>query len=109
MNRFWRKLGFNKTLSKKSRYDKNPEWNAKRLELSDVAEKVPNGSNITIGSTSATAHATLSAIVYVFVQRSHRAQIAAGGGGYSLCFEINLRAAAPILSHFVNAVLAFMI
>jgi acyl-CoA hydrolase/GNAT superfamily N-acetyltransferase len=63
MNRFWRKLGFNKTLSKKSRYDKNPEWNAKRLELSDVAEKIPNGSNITIGSTSATAHATLSAIV----------------------------------------------
>ncbi|WP_232787977.1 hypothetical protein [Paraglaciecola sp. MB-3u-78] len=35
----------------------------KRLELSEVAGKVPNGSYITIGSTSATTHATLAAMV----------------------------------------------
>ncbi|AGH46504.1 hypothetical protein [Paraglaciecola psychrophila] len=63
MNKFWRILGFGKTLSKKSRYHRKPDWQAKRLELANVAEKIPNGSNITIGSISATAHATLAAIV----------------------------------------------
>jgi acyl-CoA hydrolase/GNAT superfamily N-acetyltransferase len=63
MNNFWRILGFGKTLSKKSRYHRKPEWQAKRLELANIAEKIPNGSNITIGSISATAHATLAAIV----------------------------------------------
>ncbi|MFT5542094.1 MAG: acyl-CoA hydrolase/GNAT superfamily N-acetyltransferase [Glaciecola sp.] len=63
MIKFWRKLSFGRTLSKISRYNKKPDWQAKRIELADVAEKIPNGSNITIGSTSATAHATLAAIV----------------------------------------------
>jgi len=63
MNKFWRMLGLGRTLSKKSRYDKKPEWQAKRLELVDIARKIPSGSNITIGSTSATAHASLAAIV----------------------------------------------
>ena len=49
MNKFWRILGFGKTLSKKSRYHRKPDWQAKRLELANVAEKIPNGSNITIG------------------------------------------------------------
>ncbi len=63
MIEFWRKLSFGRTLSRISRYNKKPDWQAKRIELADVAEKIPNGSNITIGSTSATAHATLAAIV----------------------------------------------
>ncbi|MFT4653950.1 MAG: acyl-CoA hydrolase/RimJ/RimL family protein N-acetyltransferase [Patiriisocius sp.] len=63
MTKFWRMLGFGKTLSQTSKYNKKPDWQAKRIELADVAEKIPNGSNITIGSTSATAHATLAAIV----------------------------------------------
>lgn len=56
-------LGFGRPLSKNSRYSRTPDWQAKRLELVDVARKIPNGSNITIGSISATAHATLAAIV----------------------------------------------
>ena len=63
MHNFWRLLGFGKTLSKTSRYDKKPQWQAKRLALNNVAAKIPNGSNITIGSISATAHTTLAAIV----------------------------------------------
>ncbi|MFT5313977.1 MAG: acyl-CoA hydrolase/RimJ/RimL family protein N-acetyltransferase [Paraglaciecola sp.] len=63
MHNFWRMLGFGKTLSKTSWYNKKPQWQAKRLALADVAATIPNGSNITIGSTSATAHATLGAIV----------------------------------------------
>lgn len=63
MTKFWRVLGFGSTLSNTSRYNKKPNWQAKQIELSDVADKIPNGSNITIGSTSATAHATLAAIV----------------------------------------------
>ncbi|MFT6269063.1 MAG: acyl-CoA hydrolase/RimJ/RimL family protein N-acetyltransferase [Alphaproteobacteria bacterium] len=63
MAKFWQMLGFNRSLSKTSRYNKQAGWQAKRIELADVAEKIPNGSNITIGSTSATAHATLAAIV----------------------------------------------
>jgi acyl-CoA hydrolase/GNAT superfamily N-acetyltransferase len=63
MNGFWRFFGFSDALNKKSRYAKESTWLAKRLELSDVAGKIPNGSNITIGSTSATTHAILAAMV----------------------------------------------
>ncbi|MFT6779474.1 MAG: acyl-CoA hydrolase/GNAT superfamily N-acetyltransferase [Paraglaciecola sp.] len=63
MHDFWHLLGFKPSLNKKSKYNKNPKWQAKRLSLSDVAAKIPNGSNISIGSTSATTHATLAAIV----------------------------------------------
>ena len=63
MGGFWHRLGFKRPLNKKSKYNKNPKWQAKRLELVDVASKIPNGSNIYIGSTSATTHATLAAMV----------------------------------------------
>ncbi|MFT4938792.1 MAG: acyl-CoA hydrolase/GNAT superfamily N-acetyltransferase [Paraglaciecola sp.] len=63
MNGFWRFLGFSDALNKKTKYLKNPVWLAKRIELSEVSRKIPNGSNITIGSTSATAHATIAAMV----------------------------------------------
>jgi acyl-CoA hydrolase/RimJ/RimL family protein N-acetyltransferase len=63
MTKFWRMFRFNDILSRTSRYNKKPDWQAKQIELADVAKKIPNGSNITIGSTSATAHATLAAIV----------------------------------------------
>jgi acyl-CoA hydrolase/GNAT superfamily N-acetyltransferase len=63
MGGFLRMLGFKRPLNKKSKYDKNPIWHAKRLELADVAAKIPNGSNISIGSSAATTHATLTAMV----------------------------------------------
>jgi acyl-CoA hydrolase/GNAT superfamily N-acetyltransferase len=63
MNNFWRFFGFSNALNKKSWYAKDHAWLTKRLELSEVAEKVPNGSYITIGSTSATTHAILAAMV----------------------------------------------
>lgn len=63
MGSFWHMLGFKSPLNKKSKYDKNPIWQAKRIELVDVTAKIPNGSNISIGSSSATTHATLAAMV----------------------------------------------
>lgn len=60
---FWRKLRFKRPLNEESLYLQNSSWQAKELELEQVAAKIPNGSRIFIGSTAATAHATLNAIV----------------------------------------------
>ena len=60
---FWRKLRFKRPLNKESSYQSTTEWQAKKLELDDVAEKIPNGSRVYIGSTAATAQDTLNAIV----------------------------------------------
>ena len=60
---FWRKLGFKRPLNEGSEYQANPQWQAKKLAMQDVADKIPNGSRIFIGSTAAMAHATLNAIV----------------------------------------------
>lgn len=60
---FWRKLRFKRPLNEESSYQSTTEWQAKKLELDDVAEKIPNGSRVYIGSTAATAHDTLNAIV----------------------------------------------
>lgn len=60
---FWDKLRFRKPLNEASAYLDNPLWQAKKLDFEHVAKKIPNGSRIYIGSTAATAHKTLNAIV----------------------------------------------
>ncbi|MBE1298682.1 MAG: GNAT family N-acetyltransferase [Alteromonadaceae bacterium] len=60
---FWQKLRFRKPLNALSTFMESEQWQAKKLTLNQVAEKIPNGSHIYIGSTAATAHATLNAIV----------------------------------------------
>jgi acyl-CoA hydrolase/GNAT superfamily N-acetyltransferase len=39
------------------------DWASKQITLEDVADKIPNGSAVYIGSTAATAEATLTAMV----------------------------------------------
>ena len=39
------------------------QWQQKQLPVSQVAEKIPNGSEVYIGSTAATAYATIKAVV----------------------------------------------
>ena len=60
---FWRKLRFRKPLNESTGYASKPQWQSKRLSFEDVAGKIPDGSRVYIGSTSATAHCTLNAIV----------------------------------------------
>ncbi len=60
---FWDKFRWRKPLNRPSKFVRKEAWLAKRLEFDQVAAKIPNGSRIYIGSTAATAHATLNAIV----------------------------------------------
>ncbi len=60
---FWRKLGFRKPLNTASDYAESKQWQVKKLNFDKVAAKIPDGSRIFIGSTAATAHCTLNAIV----------------------------------------------
>lgn len=60
---FWTKLGFKKPLNQTSSFASRKAWQAKKLSLHQVADKIPDGSRIYIGSTAATAHATLNALV----------------------------------------------
>ncbi|XOV81205.1 MAG: GNAT family N-acetyltransferase [Aestuariibacter sp.] len=60
---FWTKLGFRAPLNKASAFAERPEWQNKQISFDQVSEKIPDGSRIYIGSTSATAHATLNALV----------------------------------------------
>lgn len=58
----WQKLGFSGRLSANKKF-KNEDWLAKHIPLEHAASKIPNGSHLFIGSTAATAKATLDAIV----------------------------------------------
>lgn len=60
---FWEKLGFKKPLNKSSSFAEREDWQKRKLSFKQVVEKIPDGSRIYIGSTSATAHATLNALV----------------------------------------------
>ena len=51
-----------KTLNASTHY-RDDSWQDKHISLEQACSKIPNGSHIFIGSGSATAHATLSAIV----------------------------------------------
>lgn len=59
----WPKVKLSQLFSSKP-FGFDPDvWQKKLLSLDDVADKIPNGSHLYIGSTAATAHTTLSAIV----------------------------------------------
>lgn len=60
---FWKKLRSTKALNRSSAFAERADWQAKKLPLDAVAQKVPDGSRVYIGSTSATAQATLNALV----------------------------------------------
>ena len=63
MTSIWRKLGLASALNSRSSYEQEPGWQGKKLPFEQVAGKIPNGSHLYIGSTSATADTTLKAIV----------------------------------------------